>query len=323
MPKGVMLSSRNILTNIMQGASRMQLNADDRAYMPLPLFHSFAQNTVVWGVFFFGLSAIIIPKLERRYLLQGFAHKPTIVFAVPALYALFCMIRNFPYESVRYFVSGGDALPDKIRSIFAVLFGRMICNGYGLTETCPMIAAQVEEGYVGTDVVGAPLYGINCSIRSTDGTPVGVLWVKGDNVMMGYYNAPQATAECLHDGWFNTGDLAYQDKEGRLHIVGREKDLIISKGFNIYPQEIENVLLSHPAVQQAAVVGIADENGELPIAWVVVKSADQDEKSLKKWCSEHIAPYKVPHKFIICESLPLTSLGKINKKALKAEYANK
>lgn len=327
MPKGVMLSSKNIFTNVIQCLARIDVTFEDRIYMPVPLFHSLAQNTAVWGSFYLGASAIIIPKVERRYLLQGLEKKPTIILAVPALYGVFCMMRNLRFDSIRYFASGGDALPDKIRSAFSLIYRRKICNGYGLTETSPLIAAHVTEEYVSADTVGVPVQRLECTIRGEEGKDipqgeVGTLWVKGDNIMLGYYKAPELTAKVLKDNWFNTGDLARIDKHGRLHIVGREKDLIIHKGFNIYPQEIENVLLSHPSVTQAAVIGVT--NGgfeEFPVAFVAVKEkVDNLEKELRKLCKQHLATYKIPRTFIIKKSLPVTSLAKVDKKALKAQY---
>lgn len=327
MPKGVMLSSKNILTNVIQVLARIDVTYKDRLYMPVPLFHSLAQNTAVWGTFFLGASAIIIPKIERRYLLQGLEQKPTILLAVPALYGIFCMIRTLKFDSVRYIVSGGDALPDKIRTAFSLIYCRKICNGYGLTETSPLISVHVTEEYVSADTVGIPVSQLACSIRDEVDNElvqgqIGILWVKGDNIMLGYYKTSDATNNVIKDGWFNTGDLAYIDRHARLHIVGRQKDMIINKGLKIYPQEVENVLLFYPAVIQAAVIGVVDGGyDQIVIAFVTIKEEIVEiEKELKKHCEHYLANYKIPRKFIVKKSLPMTSLAKINKKALKAEY---
>jgi len=148
---------------------------------------------------------------------------------------------------------------------------------------------------------------------------VGTLWIRGDNIMQGYYNAPGATAKILQNGWLNTGDLASMDKEGNLAIIGRSKDLIIHKGFNIYPPEIENILLSHPAVYKAAVIGKEESfSGEIPVAFVAVKSAEYDiEKSLRELCSNNLASYKIPKKFVCMEDLPMNATGKVDKKQLQ------
>jgi long-chain acyl-CoA synthetase len=231
---------------------------------------------------------------------------------------------------VRLFVSGGDALPDKIRAAFGLIYRRKLANGYGLTETTPVVSANLEDETVSAGNVGLPLIGIQCVARGDKGVDlpsgeIGVLWVKGDNVMLGYYRAQEATDKVLQNGWFNTGDLGYIDERGRIVITGREKDLIINKGFNIYPQEIENIILLHPNVIRAGVVGRIDEEGEVPVAFVQIRTADDDmEQSLRSLCMQHLAAYKVPRQFY-CDTkeLPATATGKIDKKILRALLAEK
>lgn len=330
LPKGVMLSSKNIMTNVLQIASLLGKPEEERILGVLPLFHSFAQNTCVWAAIFYGITIILVPKIERRHILEGLYHKPTIFLGVPALYGLLCLMRTAPLDSVRLFVSGGDALPDKIRAGFGLIYRRKLANGYGLTETTPVISANLDDETVPASNVGKPLVGIECVIRDEHGADlpqgkIGTLWVKGDNVMLGYYNAQEATDKVLQNGWFNTGDLAYLDVKGRIVITGREKDLIIHKGFNIYPQEIENVILLHPNVIRAAVVGVDDSDGEVPVAFVQIRAADSGiEKSLRTLCRQHLALYKVPRQFY-CDTkeLPATATGKIDKKVLRAQLAEK
>jgi len=330
LPKGVMLSSKNIMTNVLQIASLLGKPEEERILGVLPLFHSFAQNTCVWAAIFYGITIILVPKIERRYILEGLHHKPTIFLGVPALYGLLCLMKTAPLDSVRLFVSGGDALPDKIRAGFGLIYRRKLANGYGLTETTPVISANLDDETVPASNVGKPLVGIQCAIRDEQGADlpqgnIGILWVKGDNVMLGYYNAPEATDKVLKDGWLNTGDLAYLDHKGRIVITGREKDLIIHKGFNIYPQEIENVILLHPNVIRAAVVGVHDGEGEVPVAFVQLRSLEKDsERSLRTLCTQHLASYKVPRQFY-CDTkeLPATATGKIDKKVLRAQLAEK
>ncbi len=330
LPKGVMLSSKNIMTNVLQIAALLGKPAEERILGILPLFHSFAQNTCVWSAIFYGITIILVPKIERRYILEGLEHKPTIFLGVPALYGLLCLMKTAPLDTVRLFVSGGDALPDKIRSGFGLIYRRKLVNGYGLTETTPVISANLDDETVPASNVGAPLVGIECAIRNEQEIDlpqgsIGVLWVKGDNIMLGYYNTPEATNKVLKDGWFNTGDLAYLDSKGRIVITGREKDLIIHKGFNIYPQEIENVILLHANVIRAAVVGMHDGDGEVPVAFVQLRTLDGDmEKILRKLCTQHLATYKVPrHFYCDTKDLPATATGKIDKKALRAQLAEK
>jgi long-chain acyl-CoA synthetase len=317
LPKGVMLSSRNIIINIIQGASRFQITDAERIYCALPLFHVFMQNTCVWASTAIGATVIIVPKIGRQTLLAGLALKPTIMLGVPGLYALLCRFKTAHFDTVRYCVSGGDAMVDKIRMYFELLYNRKICNGYGLSETSPFISIDLDDTVSPTSTVGRPCIGVQTEIRG--GSPIGVLWLKGPNIMLGYYNAPEATAKVLVDGWFNTGDLARIDATGKIVICGREKDLIANKGRKIYPQEVENILMAHPYVMMAAVIGVPDETeGEYPIAYVTLKEPLPDaEKVLIAFCKQHLAVYKIPRQFMIVDQLPLTATGKVDKKELK------
>lgn len=331
-PKGVMVSSRNIISNAIQGIARFTLTGQERVYGALPLFHSMTQNTCIWSSFIAGACVIIVPKIDRTHLKEGLAHKPTIIIGIPALYALFCRMKTADFSSVRYFFVGGDALPDKIRLYFSMMYNRVLCNGYGLTETSPALTVHTEERLDSCDTVGKPLCDVTCELRTEDGVyrydpkqaqyPIGVLWVSGDNIMLGYYNAPEATQNVLQNGWLNTGDLATFDRYGNVVICGRERDLIINKGIKIYPQEVENVLMSHPAVMLAAVIGLEYNNEEIPVAYIVLLEPKENiEDELKKFCEARIASYKVPRSITIVKELPLTATGKVNKKQLKADIA--
>ena len=328
-PKGVMLSSRNCMTNVFQVIARAGMGMDpcERILAVLPLFHSFAQNTCVWSTVFTGTTVILVAKIERHLILQGLEHKPTIFLGVPALYGFLCLLKTAPLASIKYFISGGDALPDKIRTAFALIYRRKICSGYGLTETSPVISIELNDEMYPSNTVGRLMVGIEAIIKDEDGTQlkpgsIGELFVKGDNVMLGYYDASETTKEVLHDGWLATGDLAYFDQKKRLVIVGRAKDLIIHKGFNIYPQEIENVLLSHPLVMRAAVIGKEESSvGEVPIAFVQLKEEEPAiESQLKELCEKNLASYKIPRNYIYTtKDLPTTATGKVDKKKLRAE----
>lgn len=323
-PKGVMLSSRNCMVNIAQALARISVKGNERLLGALPFFHSFAQVICLWAAIWVGCSVIIIPRIERRSLMQGFTQRPTIFFGVPALYGLLCLLKTVPVDSVTYFISGGDALSEKIRMGFALLYRRRICNGYGLTEASPLVSAQIGGPVVSADTVGTPFSAISSDLRDEQGSSVaqgqvGELWIKGPNVMLGYYNDMPATQAVIVDGWLRTGDLASFDASGRLRIIGRVKDLIVHKGIKIYPQEIELILLKHPNVLTAAVVGIDDEaTGQIPVAYVQLKQAQETiERELKELCTKNCASYKVPREFFCTtESLPMTSLGKIDKKQL-------
>lgn len=324
--KGVMLSSRNIISNVEQTSARFALCGlakKERIFCVLPLFHAFAQHTCIWLPFVTGAAVIIIRKIDRKLILDGLQHRPTVFFGFPALYGLLCIMKNAPLDSIKLFVSGADMLPDKIRAAFAMVYGRKICSGYGLTEAAPVVAVNHQNFDTPTNVIGRPLYGIEYKICDEDGVAVndgqtGMLWIRGGNVMIGYYNAQPATDAVLKDGWLNTGDLASRDTSGLLAIRGRVKDIIIHKGFNIYPAEIENVLLKYPSVIKAAVVG-QDEPlaGQIPVAFVAVRVAeDRLEERLRELCAHNLAAYKIPRKIICLEDLPMNATGKVDKKQL-------
>lgn len=325
LPKGVMLSSHNIMINVAQGIARFQIGYKERLFGVLPLFHVFAQNICVWTAMFLGATVILVPKIDRRYILSALKYEPTGFFGIPALYGLMCLLKTAPLTSVKYFISGGDALPDKIRAYFALLYRRKICNGYGLSETSPLIAVDFDDVAEPTNTVGAPVVGITAEIRDEDGKSlpqgeIGELWVKGDNVMLGYYNAPDLTHDVLKDGWFRTGDTMYIDVKGKLVIAGRVKDLIKHKGIKIYPQEVENIIMSHPNVIRVGVIGVKDEtNSEIPIAYVQLRQPEDGiEQKLKNLCTQQLASYKVPRTFICSTNeLPVTTTGKVDKKLLR------
>src|SRR5262249_30175894 len=148
-----------------QGIARFEISPKERVFCALPLFHSLPQNICIWSAMIVGATAIIVEKIERRTLLKGIAQKPTMVVAVPALYGLFCMLKTIRFGKVKYFVSGGDALSDKIRGLFELIYGRKLCNGYGLTETCPNIAIDIDDYTQPTNTIGKPFIGIEVSIR--------------------------------------------------------------------------------------------------------------------------------------------------------------
>jgi long-chain acyl-CoA synthetase len=329
LPKGVMLSSNNIMTNIAQGYARFPLVGQERILGVLPLFHSFAQTASIWIPFFLGYTVILVSKIDRHCITRSLANEPTIFVGVPALYGLLCLMRTADLASIRLFVSGGDALVPRIASAFALLYRRKICSGYGLTETSPLVAVSFDDIMQPSNAVGKPLHGIVYAFKDEHGNDVpngtiGELWLSGGNIMLGYYNAPEMTQQVITNGWFRTGDLAYLDQKGVLIIAGRTKDLIINKGFNIYPQEIESIIASHLDVIRVGVIGSPDPlGGEIPIAYVQVKNLTPTiSKELRDLCMKNLASYKVPRDFIIStDELPTTATGKVNKKQLRSQNA--
>ncbi len=327
-PKGVMLSSRNILTNVMGVITRFGILKQQRIIAILPLFHSLGQNVCVWSAIVMGCTVIVVPKIERRALLSGFNERPTIFVGVPALFGVLCLLRNVPLETVEYFFSGGDAMPDKIRKFFSLIYRRKICSGYGITEASPVVSLDTDDTTEPTHCAGRPLDGVECSVRDEEGKSlpactIGHLWIKGDTIMLGYYGDDDATRAAMTGGWLKTGDLAYRDDKGRIVITGRIKDLIINKGIKIYPQEVENVILLHENVVAAAVIGIDDPGeGQFPCAYVQIRRNEPAcEEELARLCHDHLAPYKIPRRFVCTTSaLPTTATGKVDKKVLRKNY---
>ncbi len=321
--KGVMLSSHALITNAAQGISALKIDFHDRVYVALPLFHSLMLNSGIICPFLVGASCILISKIDRRNLLQALRYKPTFIIGVPSLFGLFCLLKTADFSQVRYFLCGGDLLSEKIRTYFELIYNRKLCNGYGLTETAPFISVNLDDTLQKAGDVGTPLKGILVEIRDELGRAlssptIGQLWMHGENLMLGYYNVPEATAKVVKNGWFNTGDLAYLDQNNHIILVGRLKDLIISKGIKIYPQEIETVLLSHADSIHAAVIGKQEGEIQIPVAYIATKRKDLEllEKELKDLCAKELAFYKIPKKFIIKAELPVTALGKVSKKDL-------
>lgn len=321
LPKGVMLSSRNIITNALQCAAAFTITDAERVYAALPLFHSYLQNCCLWTAFMVGASTILVAKIDRTNLLNGLAAQPTVVLGIPQLYGLFCLMKGVTFPAVKFFICGGDALPDRIRKGFELIFRRKICNGYGLTETSPAVSVHLEDEYTATNNVGKPVANLTIKLDQVNDHGIGEITVKADNVMLGYYHAPQATQEILKEGSLYTGDLGTFDHDGNLYICGRAKDLIVNKGIKIYPQEVENVLMSHPLVMAAGVIGVADHDAQIPIAFVAVRTpTPQLEQELMDLCKQRLAAYKVPRSITIERELPMTATQKVDKKVLRARF---
>lgn len=325
-PKGVMLSDKNVLINALQCNVRMQTMSleQERSVAVLPLSHAFGHMTGLWLPLMTGASVYVMPIVKRAELERIFAeYKPTVFFGVPALYAALCSIRTLKVDSVKLFVSGADFLPHSLRDLFALLHGRLICSGYGLSEAGPVVAINHQPEQSSTIDVAPLLPGIETRVLNADGSvcapdQIGQLWVRGENIMLGYYKDDALTQLTLQDGWLNTGDLVSVEN-GSLNIRGRHKEIIIYKGFNIYPQEIEQVLQKHPHVLLSVVVGIEqDDVGQIPVACVKPKpNAEIAAQEIINFCKKELTPYKVPHKIIVMENIPLQQSGKIDRRSVK------
>ncbi|MCJ7764947.1 MAG: AMP-binding protein, partial [Thiovulaceae bacterium] len=329
-------SYRNLFSNMIGGAERFKVTGRDRFIVYLPMFHAFTFTVMVLLPFFTRSSFVIIPKLLpfSNIIKQTLLKRVTIFMGVPDIYN--ALIRTkLPwyfmwFNNVRLFISGASALSEETLNRFNRLFGRAtMLEGYGLSECSPVVSVNPMEKQkpmsTGTVLAGYEVKIVDNEMLEVPLGQIGEIIVKGDNVMLGYLNRPEATEETVINGWLRTGDLGKMDDEGYLYIVDRIKDLIISKGINIYPRQIEEELMKLPYIRLAAVIGVLDPNsGEVPIAYVELED-EVDEKSvssnsIKKDLKAVLANFKVPKNVVIVKELPKTATGKVLKRKIKEEY---
>ena len=335
-PKGAELRHRNMRDNALACGPLFHVDVDapDTYLCVLPLFHSFGQTVIQNTACAFGGTVVMLPRFDAGAALDLMLKTGVTFFAgVPTMYwaLLGALDDGVDVSSIaknlRVAVSGGAALPVEVHKNVEKRLGVTILEGYGLSETSPVASFSVygEPARVGS--IGLPIPGVEMKLIDPIGwseladspDAVGEIAIKGHNVMKGYYKRPDATAEVIHDGWFRTGDLGRRDEDGWYYIVDRSKDMINRGGYNVYPREIEEVLLTHPAVSLAAVIGVPDERyGEEVKAFVILEpgtSAAPDE--LIAWGRGQMAAYKYPRMVEVVDSLPTTATGKILKRKLR------
>ncbi|TBH20675.1 long-chain-fatty-acid--CoA ligase [Thermus thermamylovorans] len=335
--KGAMLTHRNLVANVLQidawDASARELLGKGVMLGALPFFHVYGMTVAMNYGLFSGYKIVLLPRPEIRAIVEAIErHGVTHFPGVPTLYVAF---NNFPgvegknVKSVRICLSGAAPLPVEVAKRFEEITGARLIEGYGLSEASPVTHSNPVLGEVKKGSIGMPLPSIEAKVVDEEGKEVplgevGELAVRGPNVMKGYWNRPEETAKALKDGWLLTGDLARMDEDGYFYIVDRKKDMIIAGGYNIYPREVEEVLYAHPAVQEAAVVGVPDPyRGETVAAFVVLKEEHRGKvgkEDLVAFCRENLAAYKVPRILEFRESLPKTSVGKILRRELRDEF---
>ncbi len=330
LPKGVMLSHRNLLFMAEGSAKVRSVNPEDRVFGVLPMSHAVGLATVLLGSLTAGASVFLAPRFDpmtARVTLEK--EQITLLYGTPAIfnqllqYAKLRKLDSLKLLSLRIITSSGAPLDPVTKAGIEGLFGMVLHNGYGVTECSPTIAMTRPEAPRPDTSIGPPFPGIELKFIGSDGQPVedggiGELHVRGPNVMKGYYRAPEETAAAIDsDGWFNTRDLARMEN-GNLSIVGRTKELIVHSGFNVYPAEVEASLNSHPAVAQSAVVGRPLDGDEQVIAFVqLVPEATLAPSDLAEYIQPRIAPYKRPTQIIFLSAMPTTATGKIAKAVLE------
>ncbi|MFG2514004.1 long-chain fatty acid--CoA ligase [Streptomyces sp. NPDC048584] len=334
-PKGAELRHRNMRDNVLAGKEIFAVDEarPDTYLCVLPLFHSFGQTVVQNGAIAFGGTLVMLPRFEAKAALTLMLVETVTFFAgVPTMY---WGLLGAPDDGVdvaasaanlRVAVSGGSALPGEVHKDFRSRFGVTVLEGYGLSETSPVASFSVygEQPRVGS--IGVPIPGVDMKLIAEDWSDVpdrpdaiGEIAIRGHNVMKGYYGRPEATAEAIRDGWFRSGDIARKDADGFYYIVDRAKDMILRGGFNVYPREIEELLMTHPAVSLVAVLGVPNDSHGEEIKAVVVKKKDHDDVSeagIVAWAKERLAAYKYPRIVEFRDFLPLTATGKILKREI-------
>jgi len=326
-PKGALLTHRGVTWVSAACIAAYALGPEDRILCTLPLFHSYAVNLCYVQVFAAGMTEYILPRFSPTRALEAVErHRITVFPQVPTGFAYLLNTPHDAYDlaSLRIAISAGATLPASVYERFLKEYGIAIYDGWGSTET----SMDAISNRIGTTVVpgscGLPFPGVAVRIVDRDGHDLppgswGELLIRGPNVMLEYINKPEQTQKALKDGWYHTGDVAYQDKNGYVFIVDRLNDIIICGGFNIAPKEIEEVLLMHPKVLEAAVVGVPDEvRGEVPKAYVVPKAGEElTADEILSHCRAHLAAYKLPREVAVVASIPRTSSGKIQRYQLR------
>ncbi|HHU51980.1 MAG TPA: long-chain fatty acid--CoA ligase [Firmicutes bacterium] len=330
--KGAVLTHRNLVANAVQFRVWLQNvfeDGDGRFIAVIPLFHIYGLTTCMNTPILTGSTILLLSKFDINELMRVIdKYKPNIFNGVPAMYGAL-VIRESEYDmsSIKACVSGSAPLPPAIQEKFEELTGGKLVEGYGLSEASPIVTINPIYGKVKIGSIGVPIFDTCVKVMNpqtgediTHTGEIGELVVKGPQVMQGYWRQPEETELVLKDGWLRTGDLVRMDEEGYIFVADRLKDMIIMGGEKIYPREIEDLLYTHPAVREVAVVGVPHPlRGEVPQAYVALKeSAAASEKELRQFCFNHLSKFKVP-KIKIVEALPRNSVGKVLRRLLREE----
>jgi long-chain acyl-CoA synthetase len=328
-PKGAELTHANLINNVeVSAADLFQLGPDDLIFGGLPLFHAFGQTCTLNAAIMTGASLTVLPRFDAAKALGILADERVTIFAgVPTMFSALLHVpdrSDYDVSALRLCISGGAAMPVEVLRQFEDQFDCIVLEGYGLSETSPVASfnhpdRERKPGSIGTPIRGVEMRVVDAAGAEVPQGEVGEIAIRGHNIMKGYLNKPDATAEAVSaDGWFRTGDIGRVDADGYYYIVDRKKDLIIRGGYNIYPREIEEVLYEHPEVAEAAVVGMPHpELGEEVGAAVALKpGATVTPDELRSYVKSQVAAYKYPRRVWIVDALPKGPTGKILKKEI-------
>jgi long-chain acyl-CoA synthetase len=332
--KGAMLTHRNLLANAMQTRSWVP-NAPDAHEITLcvaPFFHSYGLTAGMNLSIRAAATMVLLPQFKAKEVVKAIRrYRPTQLPGIPTMYiAIMREARKNGEQlrSIKYCISGASALPAQVRIDFEAMTHGKLVEGYGLSEAAPVTHCNPLNGDIRDGSVGLPLPNVDAAIMNPETgelLPVGAegeIVVKGPNIMKGYWKRQEETEATFKNGWMRTGDLGRMDEEGYFYIMDRAKDLIIASGFNVYPREVEEVLFMHPAVQEAAVIGVPDPyRGETVAAFVVLKpgfeQSDTTRQDILAFCKKELTPYKVPKLLEFRENLPKTLVGKVLRRELR------
>jgi len=328
-PKGAELTHANLLLNCAVVVPRLvPTGPGDVALATLPLFHSFGQTCIQNATIAQGATFTLLPRFTPGEAFEIMERDRVTLFAgVPTMY--FALLhheggRSHDLASLRYCLSGGAPMPAPVMRAFEERFGVAILEGYGLSETSPVASFNMLDRPRKPGSIGYPVWGVEMAILDEGDEPVpdgerGEICIRGHNVMKGYLNRPEANTETLRGGWFHSGDIGVRDQDGAFSIVDRKKDMILRGGFNVYPREVEEVLYAHPAVAEAAVIGVAHESHGEEVKALVVRAPGQEVRAedLVVWCKERLAAYKYPRLVEFVDALPKGPTGKILKRELR------
>ena len=325
-PKGVLLTHGNLSFNSAAVNRYTQMTADDRLLCFLPLFHCFGQNFIMNGAVNVGATLILHERFVPDEILESaLMNQASIFLGVPAVYMRFLALPHSEryLETIRYYFTAAAPMPAEVARRWRQRFGKTIFEGYGLTETSPFASHNHESDYreesVGTALAGVEIKVVDEKRETLPAGELGEIAIKGPNVMKGYFNRPEETAEAILDGWFLTGDIGKMDKDGYVYLVDRAKDMVNISGFKVWPREVEEVLSKHEGIVEAAVIGIPDPlAGEAVKAFVVLnKGAQLTEKDIIDFCRDRIAVYKAPRSVEFIDALPRNPSGKVLKRELR------
>jgi long-chain acyl-CoA synthetase len=326
-PKGAELTHDNLRRNVEVCHGLFGATPEDRILGALPLFHSFGQTCGLNSSVAAGAMLSLIPRFDPVKALEIVQRDRITIFeGVPTMFAAMLHVPDreaYDLSSLRLCASGGSAMPVEVLRGFEEAFGAKVLEGYGLSETSPVASFNHPDRERKPGSIGTPVAGVEMKVVDDDGAEVaqgevGEIVIRGHNVMKGYWRRDDATAEAIRDGWFHSGDMATVDEEGYFFIVDRKKDMVIRGGYNVYPREIEEVLYEHPAVREAAVVGVPhDELGEEVGAAVALKDGEQaTAEELRDFVKERVAAYKYPRQVWFVDELPKGPTGKILKREI-------